>query len=398
MEPGRPAIRDAPTNPAATPSNSERRPTRRGERFLDPRQVQLHSKDFAFDELVAARGLTEAPSSGAAPPATAASALSGEALAAHYVAQGAAWEKHYVQSQGNFFAVKNYLFRAFPLLLPHLAEGASDSGGRDDETASDASASPANMCRTQRKRPRSEVVDAADARDGDPAPVSVPEQSGLPMRPAEAAARTIVECGCGTGSALLPLIRLCPQDRFVAFDVSPTAVSLLWNHAEAAACRAERRLECFPYDIAASDDAPPLPMPSCTADVVLLVFVLSALSQDRMVPALRRLAALLRPATVDGRDDGGVLCFRDYGALDHNYFRFADLGNAVAQGSFVKGDGTQQRFFSLAETTEMFTAAGMEACKLEYHCNRVRNRDNGKEMNKVFVNGTFRLASPAPVA
>jgi hypothetical protein len=90
--------------------------------------------------------------------------------------------------------------------------------------------------------------------------------------------------------------------------------------------------------------------------------------------------------------------FRDYGALDHNFFRFHRQENEVKDTlNFLKGDGTQQFFFSCEVVRDLFERSGFRSVGpseggLRYHCNRIVNRKNGKTMNKVFVNGTFRLS------
>jgi hypothetical protein len=128
------------------------------------------------------------------------------------------------------------------------------------------------------------------------------------------------------------------------------------------------------------------------ADVVLLIFVLSAIGRAQMPLVLRRLAAAMRP--------GAVLCFRDYGPVDHSLLRFQANGNAVCDGSYVKGDETQQYFFEdMAEVRRVFeggTDGALELVVGEHHCNRVTNRKTGTSMDKVFVNAIFRRTA-APV-
>jgi methyltransferase-like protein 6 len=119
---------------------------------------------------------------------------------------------------------------------------------------------------------------------------------------------------------------------------------------------------------------------------VLLVFVLSAIGKSLQKRSLERLRAAMKPS--------GLLCFRDYGRYDHNERRFFDGGNKVADGGYIKGDGTQQCFFELEETRSLFREAGFEEVQpLEYHFNRVHNRKTDVEMRKVFVNGVFRPAA-----
>lgn len=320
---------DTPSAPAPEASSSDAGPreTRKGERFLDPKAVSIYTKDFTIDTVVD----KAAPEAVAVP-----TQVEGDALQAHLAQLGAKWEGHYAQNTG-LYPVKNYIAQAFPSVF--LAWDAA-------------------------KQAAAEAAAAADQ----PAPVCAP--------------RYVLECGCGVGSALLPLARLLPNDVFVGFDVSATAVQKLNEHPITTASNG--RIRGYVLDVA-TQDLPDTELGA--ADAVLLVFVLSAVARSRMHAALVRLRKALKP--------DGVLCFRDYGRYDHNERRFFDKGTKVADGGYVKGDGTQQCFFEVDETRVMFRAAGLvEATPLEYHCNRVHNRKTDVEMRKVFVNATFRLARP----
>jgi len=304
------------------------RVTRKGERFADPKAVSIYFRDFTLDTVV-----DRAP-----PPVD---QLKDEQRVAaadddHVAKQAASWEEHYRHNKG-LYPIKNYIAQAFPTVF--LAWESDDSK-------------------------------AAEAGED------------LSLRPP----RTIIECGCGVGSALLPLAGLLPRDRFIGFDVSKSAVDLMLRHERTVASGG--RISGFPHDIAAE------PLPSehnGSAHAVLLVFVLSAVGKSQQQASLERLRAVMRP---DGR-----LCFRDYGRYDHNERRFYDGGNRVADGGYVKGDGTQQCFFELEETRQLFKRAGFEEdVPLDYHFNRVHNRKTDVEMRKVFINGVFKPAAAAPAA
>ncbi|ORC89332.1 methyltransferase domain-containing protein [Trypanosoma theileri] len=223
----------------------------------------------------------------------------------------------------------------------------------------------------------------------------------------------IVECGCGTGSTLLPLMRQFKDNiHFVGFDVSHSAVSTLLEHPIAREFTGQGSLTAFPYDISGvgtlSSDEPEKvrarkeyrdlkgtlveKVPGCNVGVngVILVFVLSSLpSFKSMLYALKELGSVLK--------NDGLLFFRDYAVPDHNLFRFVKQSNPTTNSlSFCKGDGTLQMFFEINFTRELFRLAGFEEVDgqgLQYHCNRIVNRKNGKKMDKVFINGTFKLST-----
>ncbi|RNF26926.1 methyltransferase domain-containing protein [Trypanosoma conorhini] len=225
--------------------------------------------------------------------------------------------------------------------------------------------------------------------------------------------RYILECGCGTGSTLLPLMRQFGKNvHFIAFDVSERAVSVLLEHPISNEFIEDKRLTAFTHDISStrewSAEGPEKTRARKESgvlksvlskrvssyengvDVILLVFVLSSLpSLESMLCALKELASVLRPE--------GVLFFRDYAVPDHNLFRFTRQGNELTNSlSFRKGDGTLQMFFETSFIRKLFAMVGLEEVDghgLNYHCNRIVNRKNGKKMDKIFINGSFRLSS-----
>ncbi|KPI85150.1 hypothetical protein ABL78_5810 [Leptomonas seymouri] len=231
----------------------------------------------------------------------------------------------------------------------------------------------------------------------------------------------ILECGCGTGSTLLPIMRECTnlQAHFVGFDISASALTHFSNHEIAKSYIERQKLTLFPLAIGSQLRSVETelcdPLIKCRRldnseeivvnalanenevlknkkfDVVFLIFVLSALpTVNKMILALRQLKQVMK--------QDGILLFRDYALPDHNFFRFlSKMDNKVGTVAFAKGDSTTQAFFHKEFATQLFAAAGfVEADETEsqlmYHCNRIENRKNGKRMDKIFINGTFKLA------
>lgn len=236
----------------------------------------------------------------------------------------------------------------------------------------------------------------------------------------------ILECGCGTGSTLLPLMRQCDSDTaiFAGFDISKSAIRYFSEHTIAANYLQKGRLFLFQFDMSTEgenssnthgsdgeessvkknriEDSVYKGVSLVTAinqqcpslndkkwDVVLLVFVLSALpSFSLMVAGLKQLRGVIK--------SDGLLLFRDYALPDHSFFRYTKKTNGVVSCPFIKGDGTTQFFFERVFIKELFESAGFIECTeenqiLQYHCNRIVNRKNGKRMDKIFLNGCFRL-------
>ncbi|KEG14517.1 methyltransferase domain-containing protein [Trypanosoma grayi] len=330
--------------------------TRGGGSFADPDAIQLHGNDFSWSEKMEElsndeRQVVEEYLQNCEQKLA---RLNGESAIASVITSscgGSFWDSHY-QMNRRHFPLKNYIILAFPLLK--------------------------TVCSSQK-------------------------QGEL---------RYVVECGCGTGSTLLPLMRQFKEDvHFVGFDVSASAVSIFMEHPVAKEFAEQERLSAFAYDITVSHerstDEPEKTRsrtecgglrsallkraPGCGrgVDAVILVFVLSSLTTlESMVFALKQLASVMKKDS--------VLLFRDYAVPDHNLFRFVKQNNGkVNELSFCKGDGTFQMFFELGFTKRLFALAGFEEVDghgLQYHCNRLVNRKNGKKMDKVFINGSFRLS------
>lgn len=224
----------------------------------------------------------------------------------------------------------------------------------------------------------------------------------------------VLECGCGTGSSLLPLLFNFPSSNciYVGFDISVHALNHFKKNPLASSLISQQKLFLFQYDIVGlllpdEHEAKKIKMEKSAtelymrsfldknftelkgieSDVVLLIFVLSSLpSLNAMGLCLRRLWNVMKPRS--------ILLFRDYGLGDHNFFRYIsrDQGTVNELG-FRKADGTTQMFFEKDFVTALFLKCGFECYEgygATYHCNHIHNRKNGKSMNKIFVNGIFQ--------
>ncbi|CAM9405539.1 unnamed protein product, partial [Ectocarpus fasciculatus] len=84
--------------------------------------------------------------------------------------------------------------------------------------------------------------------------------------------------------------------------------------------------------------------PEGSMDIVLCMFVLSAIPPEQHASVVRRLAQTLRP--------GGKLLFRDYGRFDEAQLRFR-RGSKLSEHFYVRQDGTCSFFFQEQELTEL---------------------------------------------
>lgn len=108
----------------------------------------------------------------------------------------------------------------------------------------------------------------------------------------------LLEVGCGVGNAVIPLLELNPRIHVTAIDFARSAIDILSRHpAVSETGRLAASVCCV-----VRDDLPVAPQ---SQDLILCMFVLSAIGPDHQLPALRKLAAALKP--------GGKLLLRDYG-------------------------------------------------------------------------------------
>ena len=151
--------------------------------------------------------------------------------------------------------------------------------------------------------------------------------------------KRLLEVGAGAGNTAFPILKANENEElFVhACDYSKTAVDLIRGHAE----YDSKYIQAEVWDLASAPDAPlPPGLSDSSIDVVLLIFVFSALSPGQWEHAVRNVWRVLKP--------GGEVCLRDYGRGDLAQVRFKK-GRFLEENFYVRGDGTRVYFFSEEE-------------------------------------------------
>jgi tRNAThr (cytosine32-N3)-methyltransferase len=158
---------------------------------------------------------------------------------------------------------------------------------------------------------------------------------------ADAGPMTILEIGAGAGNTAFPILAKNenPHLRLHACDFSKVAVDVMRGHEQ----YDPKYIQADVWDVAGEELPPGLTGES--VDVVLMVFIFSALAPTQWEKAVRTVHRLLKP--------GGVVCFRDYGRGDLAQVRFRK-GRYLDENFYVRGDGTRVYFFDHDELAEIW--------------------------------------------
>ncbi|KAJ1773803.1 hypothetical protein IW140_000223 [Coemansia sp. RSA 1813] len=151
----------------------------------------------------------------------------------------------------------------------------------------------------------------------------------------------IMEVGCGAGNTVFPLLDDVYDPRLFVYacDYSKTAVDVV----KSSEAYNEDRCSAFAWDLS-STELPPQ-VESGSIDILLMIFVFSALHPDQWSQAVENAYRLVKP--------GGVILFRDYGRNDLAQLRFKK-SRLLAENFYIRGDGTRVYFFTNEELATIF--------------------------------------------
>ncbi|KAF9466186.1 methyltransferase [Collybia nuda] len=164
----------------------------------------------------------------------------------------------------------------------------------------------------------------------------------------EAGPMSIAEIGCGAGNSVFPLLEANrnPNLTLRAYDYSTHAVKLVQNNPLYLSPPAGT-IQASVWDVTSADGLPPNMEPEST-DIVILVFVISALHPNEWRRAISNVHKMLKP--------GGLVMFRDYGRHDLTQLRFKS-GRLLDENFYIRGDKTRVYFFELDELALLFTGS-----------------------------------------
>ncbi|XP_057799719.1 uncharacterized protein LOC131015361 [Salvia miltiorrhiza] len=191
--------------------------------------------------------------------------------------------------------------------------------------------------------------------------------------------RTVVlEVGCGAGNTIFPLLATYP-DLFVhACDFSPRAVNLVKMHKDFT----EAKVNAFVCDLTVNDLCAHV-APS-SVDIVTMIFVLSAVSPEKMPLVMQNIRKVLKP--------NGRVLFRDYAIGDLAQERFTGKEQKICENFYVRGDGTRAFYFSDEFLENLLKGNGFSMEEHVLCCKQVENRSREIVMNRRWVQAVFRTS------
>lgn len=164
----------------------------------------------------------------------------------------------------------------------------------------------------------------------------------------DAGKKVVLEVGAGAGNTAFPLLMVNQNDGLMihACDFSKTAVGVMRGSEH----YNPEHMTADVWDVSAerteeSDSLPP-GLTEGSVDVVVLIFIFSALNPKQWHQALCNIHRVLKP--------GGQVLFRDYGRGDLAQVRFKK-GRYLADNFYIRGDGTRVYFFEKSQLEYMWS-------------------------------------------
>ncbi|EFA85993.1 hypothetical protein PPL_01226 [Heterostelium album PN500] len=189
------------------------------------------------------------------------------------------------------------------------------------------------------------------------------------------------EIGCGVGNTTLPLLELNDRLCFYSFDFSSHAVGLLAKEVENNQAYHNR---CHSFVFSATEHSDKLPsyIPFGQCDLVVIIFVLSAMdpsSFDNVVDMCHR---VLKP--------GGKVLIRDYAENDMAQSRFEKHASKLGENFHVRHDGTRAYYFSLELMEKLYTSNNRFRVDQNILVEKkVVNRKQKNQMDRIFIQSKF---------
>ncbi|XP_045115846.1 tRNA N(3)-methylcytidine methyltransferase METTL2-like isoform X2 [Portunus trituberculatus] len=316
------------------------------------------------------------------------------------------WDAFYGIHQNRFFKDRNWLFTEFPELAPHLAhtfpqkqnpgDAACPPAPQSQNTAllSDGEVTESEKHRNiletsiERISPPPQSSESSNITDrtslnSDPcesiaeSPHTSQENNATDSFPGKDATLRILEVGCGVGNTVFPILKTNNKEGLFVYccDFSSIAVDIVKESPD----YDTKRCHAFVCDLSSEEWETPFPKGSL--DIIVCIFVLSALHPDKYPQVISKMVEYLRP--------GGLILYRDYGRYDMAQLRFKK-GRCLADNFYMRGDGTRCYFITQDEVRELMTQAGLEEVQNLVDRRLQVNRGKQLTMYRVWVQAKYR--------
>ncbi|XP_075157973.1 tRNA N(3)-methylcytidine methyltransferase Mettl2-like [Haematobia irritans] len=189
--------------------------------------------------------------------------------------------------------------------------------------------------------------------------------------------RNIFELGCGVGNTILPILKYSNEPNLKIFgcDFSAKAIDNFKGHPEFDS----KRCKVFVMD--ATAETWDVPFQPESQDIIVLIFVLSAIEPAKMKRVAENCFRYLKP--------GGLVLFRDYGRYDLAQLRFKS-GKCIEDNLYVRGDGTMVYFFTQEEVHKLFVDVGFVEEQNVIDRRLQVNRGRMLKMYRVWIQTKYR--------
>lgn len=214
---------------------------------------------------------------------------------------------------------------------------------------------------------------------------------------ADSAPTTLLEVGAGAGNTAFPILKhnQNPHLKIHACDFSKKAVQVI---RENEMYDNGVNIQADVWDVA-GDGLPP-GLGESSVDIVVMIFIFSALSPSQWKKAVSNIYKVLKP--------GGEVLFRDYGRGDLAQVRFK-RGRYLEENFYIRGDGTRVYFFGKDELVKIWSGndrkaeeaqdenPSFEIVNLGIDRRLLVNRAKQLKMYRCWMQGRFRKQeTPSP--
>lgn len=190
--------------------------------------------------------------------------------------------------------------------------------------------------------------------------------------------KRILEVGCGAGNTIFPLVKERDLEGYEghvwACDFAPSAVKLVKEFRE----YNPSKMTVFLHDLATDEHF--VDIPEGSLDIIVAIFVFSALDPQRLPFVFSKLFRMLRP--------GGILLFRDYGKYDMTQLRFK-AERLIRPDLYVRGDGTAVHYFETEEISNLAQEAGFQTLCCDVDRRLLVNRFRKLTMYRIWIQAKF---------